>query len=174
MLLVISAGAYFYGVPTGAWFWHVRHGTTTAVGGYIVPVPANWYPQDEGNGTQLLVRLDTDDDAPLKRIKAHSAISIYVSPRAMTDKDLAFVLSREKEATEKRGGQPVSERTINLNGESLSCLGDTGALNTKGIFDLEPIAWTCSSAGGLEIHMQATEPDLRQAWDIVSHVRRKS
>jgi hypothetical protein len=92
----------------------------------------------------------------------------------MTDQDLAFVLSRKKEAMEKRGVQPVLERTMNLNGESLLCLGDTTALNSKGIFDLEPIAWICRSPGGLEIHMQATEPDLGQAWDIVSRIRKQS
>ena len=173
-LLVIASGAYFYRVRIGAWLWHLHHGTATTVGGYVVPVPSNWYPQDVGAGTELLVRLDTDDHAPLKRIKAHSAISIYVSPRATTDQDLAFALSRKKEVMEKRGVQPVLERTINLNGESLSCLGDTTALKSKGIFDLEPIAWTCESPGGLEITMQATEPDLGRAWDIVSHIRRKS
>jgi hypothetical protein len=155
-------------IECGPGVWHVQHGTATTVCGYIVPVPANWYPQDEEAGTEPLVRLDTDDDAPLKRIKAHSAISIYVSPRAMTDQDLAFVLSRKKEAMEKRGVQPVLERTINLNGKSLLRLGDTTALNSKRIFDLEPIAWTCKSPGGLEITMQATEPAPDRAWDIVS------
>jgi hypothetical protein len=172
-VLVIASGAYFYRVRIETWLWHVHDGTATTVGGYIVPVPSNWYPQDEGAGTELLVRLDTDDNAPLKRIKAHSSMLIYVSPRVMKDQDLVFVLSREKEAMEKRGVL-AAERTIDLNGESLLCLGDTTTLNSKGIFDLEPMAWTCRSPGGLEINMQATEPDLSRAWDIVSHIRRKS
>jgi hypothetical protein len=47
VILVIASGAYFYRVPIGAWLWHLEHETATTVGGYIVPVPANWYPHDE-------------------------------------------------------------------------------------------------------------------------------
>ena len=130
--------------------------------------------QDEGGGIQLLFRLDTSDHSPRKRIKVHSVISLDVLAKAMTDQDLAFVLSREKEAMERQGIHPILERTLNLEGVSLSCIGDTTTLNSKGIFDIEPISWTCISPGGPKVGMQASEPDFDEVWDIGSHIRKKS
>jgi hypothetical protein len=143
------------------------------VGSYIVPVPANWYVEDVGGGTQLLFRLDTSDHSPRKRIKVHSGILVYVSPRAMTDQFLAFLLSREKEDMEKRGIHPM-DRTLNLEGESLPCIGVPLPQTPEASFDIEPISWTCKSPGGLEVTIQASEPDLDEAWEIASRIRKKS
>ncbi len=171
--ITISATVYLQRIRVTAWLWHLRHATAMIVGPHTVPVPPNWYVQDDGSGTELLVRLDTDDHSPEKRIKTHSGILVYVAPTTVGEQDLAFVLSREKGVIEKKG-VPVQERTVLVGEESLSCIGNSATLSTHGILDEEPVAWSCSSPGGLRVTLQATDPDLAQAWDIVYHIRKKS
>ncbi len=74
----------------------------------------------------------------------------------------------------EKKGILVQERTVSLGSDLLSCLGNTVSLNTHGILDKEPVAWNCSSPGGLQVTYEATEPDLNQDWDIVSHIRKTS
>lgn len=174
VLLLAGFTAYSYRVYISAWAWHVRHGTSTTLGHYVVPIPRNWYLLDDGNGALQLVRLDTDDRSPRKRIKGGSAILVSISGVTTTVENLKSVLSRQKELMEKNGTGSTLERTLDLTGETLFCLGDTQSLNRGGIFDLDLVAWHCSSPSGLQVTIEATEPDLDQAWSIVSRIRQQS
>ena len=172
LVLVIAWTAYHYRLSIKAWGWHLRHGTTIMVNGYVVPVPKNWYVEDQGNGDQLLVRLDTDDRTPYKRLKAHT--SILLLREKPVKGDLDSWMSLERNSLKQRGVESISDRTFNTNGEALTCLGGDQPGGQKGLYDLDPISWRCKSPGGLEIMVNVTEPDLNQAWNILSHIRKKS
>ena len=175
VLVVLLAGftAYSYRVYIAAWAWHVRHGTSTTLGHYVVPVPRNWYLLDEGDGALQLVRLDTDDRSPRKRIKGAAAILVSISGVTTTEQNVKSVLSRQKELMEENGTGSILERTLDIDGETLFCLGGI-PLNIGGDFDLDLVGWHCSSPGGVQVTIEATEPDLDQAWSIVSRIRKQS
>jgi hypothetical protein len=47
-------------------------------------------------------------------------------------------------------------------------------IDSNGIPDIDPEGWTCRSDGGLEMTIVATEPDMKQVWQIVSGIRQSS
>ncbi len=82
------------------------------------------------------------------------------------------VSSLKADWLKKRGDDPDSQRTLDLDGDSLLCTGGK-KVNSGGIPDLEPVGWHCKSTGGLEVVILATDPDMKQVWDIVSGIRRR-
>jgi hypothetical protein len=166
--LLVAWIMYDYRVRIEVWIWHLRHGTTITVNDYIVPVPKNWYVEDEGNGSQLLIQLDTADQTRYEKLKAHASI-LVTSQKSMKNQNVSFWRSLEKDALKKNGMESISERNLNINGDSLTCLGGNRP-GPKEIYDIEPLAWHCRTSGGLELIMRATQPDLNQVWDIVSHI----
>jgi hypothetical protein len=173
-LLIVGAIylAYRYRIPIEARFWHLRHGTATTVGNYSVPVPASWYVEYLDDGDQLLVNLHTDDQTPLKRIKTHAVISINTaSPVPIEALNRVTVLLTD--LSRRKGQEPDLQRTFNVDGDTLLCMGGR-RLDSGGIPDIEPVAWNCRLPGGLEVRTVATDPDMKQVWEIVSGIRRKA
>jgi len=60
VIILLSSVIYLYRIRILAVVWHFRHGYTLAFADYVVPVPANWYPESAGNTNKLLVKLDTE------------------------------------------------------------------------------------------------------------------
>ena len=172
IVVLITWVLYEYRIRIETSMWHLRHGTRMTVNGYIVPVPQNWHVEDEENGGELLVRLDTDDRTRHQELKAHA--SILVSPPTLVEnRDINFWVSLERNTLKKSGAETISERTLRLDGEVLACLGDNMP-GQKGVYDIEPQAWHCRSSSGLELVIRATQPDLNQVWDIVSRIKKSS
>jgi hypothetical protein len=169
--MAITALLWLNHVRLGAWVWHLRH-NTVSVGGYIVPVPKNWYPQAEDETSYLLARLDTDDTAETKRLKAHAGILIMTANRPLSDNDVNHMAALEASLLEKRGVRNVTTRSVTLGRETLMCVG--GDTLGGGIVDAEPESWRCNASGGLQMSITATQPDMKQVWEIVSGIRGKS
>jgi hypothetical protein len=126
--------------------WHVRHGTAVTIGNYIVPVPRNWYVENHGQAGQLLVRLDTDDLTPTKRLKAPAAM-LFSRSMPISDKNLSLRLSLNIDLLKKQGVESILQRTFNLNdGEVVLCSGDTSQAAT--------VFWMSNQPRG-----SATHPD---------------
>src|SRR5689334_3493384 len=100
MILLAVVAVYYERIRIGAWVWHLRQGTTTTVGGYVIPAPRNWYVEDLGNGTQLLVRLDTDDQTPTQRVKSHASMLVMLE-KPMNSEDINHLLSAERSLMEQ-------------------------------------------------------------------------
>lgn len=170
VVIAITALVWLNHVRLGAWVWHLRH-NTVSVGGYIVPVPKNWYPQAEDETSYLLARLDTDDTSETKRVKAHAGIVIMTTKRATSDDDVNRMAVLEASLLQKRGVHNVTTRNVTLGPETLVCGG--GDLLGGGIVDAEPESWRCNASGGLQMSITATEADMRQVWQIVSAIRKE-
>jgi hypothetical protein len=175
LAMVVVAAVYLvysFRSPIAVRVWHLRHGAATTVGNYSVPVPTSWYVEDRGDGEKLLVNLHTDDRTPLKRIKTHAGISIRaVIPVSI--ENLNRVTTLKMEFQKKQGAEPDLQRILNLDGDVLLCTGGK-KLDSGGIPDIEPVAWNCRLPGGLEMTILATDPDMKQVWEIVSGIRKKS
>ena len=169
--IVIAVLVWLNRVRLAAWVWHLRH-NRVSVGGYVVPVPKNWYPRAEDETGYLLARLDTDDTSGTKRVKAHAGILIMTAKRAPSDSDVNRMAALEASLLQKRGVHKVTTRNITLGTETLVCVG--GDRLGGDIVDAEPESWRCSASGGLQMSITATEPDMRQVWQIVSAIRKES
>ena len=172
-LVVVAAIylAYDFRAPIEARIWHLRHGTVTTVGNYSVPVPASWYVEDWGDGQQILMNLHTNDQTPLKRMKTHASIVLWPGTPVPIE-SLNRLTSLNADWLRKRGAEPDLQRTFNLDGDILLCTGGK-KLDSGRIPDFEPTGWHCKLPEGLEVLIVATDPDLKQVWDIVSGIRRK-
>jgi hypothetical protein len=107
VVLVLLWAGYGYHVYIASWIWHLRH-DSVVVDNHIVLVPKNWYVEDEGSAGQFLVRLDTDDKSPVKRVKAHAYMSVSQLPRSInTNQALRYVVSLEMDAVKKQGVNPI-------------------------------------------------------------------
>lgn len=155
-----------------AWAWHFRH-SNIVIGTYSVPVPKNWYVEKLGDGDHLLVRLDTAQTPPTKRVKAHAGILLSVSQRAFSEDDLRRMMALEVAFLEKQGPGLVATRTFSLGNITVICAGGD-RLNSGGINDVDATSWRCKGSGGLEMSITATEPDMLQIWGIISGIRKES
>lgn len=173
-LVVLAAawGAYGHCVRIEAWLWHLRHGTSINVGNHVVPVPANWYVESQEGGGQLLVRIDTSDQMPSKKLKAHASILLFPE-NPLNDLDLARLTSLDLMSLKKDGVEPVLRRTFNAGGGTISCAGGDEP-RSRGMYDVDPLRWHCKSSTGLWITVGSTDADLGQVWEIVSGIRKKS
>jgi len=158
-------------VQIETWAWHYRHGMSVAVGSYVIPVPANWFVENLDNGDKMLVRLDTDDKSSTRRLKAHAGILLLLG-KPLTARDVDFLKSVEITALRKQGIEVASQRTFSVDGETISCLNTKS--DSTGAYDVEPAHWNCRSPGGLQVIVGSTEPDMKQVWEILSGVRKKS
>ena len=149
--------------------WHVRHGRALQVGDYVFSIPWNWYPQDTGNGKQVLARLDTEDRTPRKRMKAHA--SIVLMP-AKANQNVDLQLSKQLDMLKKGGVDTVLQQNVNVRGDTISCIGGH-KFDSYGLYDIDPVTWYCKSLGGLDMTLSATEVDLKESWEIISHIQRK-
>lgn len=69
-------------------------GTALTVGNYVFPVPANWYVENEGNHTFMIIGLDTDDSTPLRKLNWNASI-LLLPQRPMKAEGLNRLLSVE-------------------------------------------------------------------------------
>lgn len=149
--------------------WHIRHGQALQIGDYVFRVPWNWYPQEAGNGGRVLARLDTDDRTPRKRMKAHSSIVLLPKQK---NPDVNLQLSKQLDVLKKSGVDTVLQQNVNVTGDVISCIGGH-KFSSDGLYDSDPVTWYCKSFGGLDMVLSATEVDLEEAWNIVSHIEKK-
>ncbi|MGH9731793.1 MAG: hypothetical protein ACRD4A_08835, partial [Candidatus Acidiferrales bacterium] len=151
-----------------AWVWHVRHGGVLKCGDYLIPVPANWYVNDSGPGTGVLVRLDHAKELSSNEPYLPATISLLEEPPL---KDINYWESFVTSGLKKKG--PVFQREISLGGETLACVGGNTVPAVEAMKTKIPtgVSWDCRSAGSLEILITGQEDDLKQVWDIVSRIR---
>jgi hypothetical protein len=169
---IVLAAWVGYGehVRITAWVWHVRHGGVLRFGDYLVPVPANWYVNDDGSGGQVLIRLDQAKELSNDTPHIPATISLLEDSPL---KDLNYWESFLTSVYEKRGTDPVLHREIDLEGETFKCVGGNAlpASEVKKFPIPIGVSWDCRSSGSMEILIRGQEDDLSQAWGIVSHIR---
>ena len=161
-----------------AWWWHLRHGEVVRVADYVVPAPKNWYVTSMGEDHELMFRIDNDDRSlsPTRGAKPRfpTEISVSASLAAFTARRLDLWSSFEGSQLRKRGVEPVI-RTFSIDGEPFSCLGGQRLSQLlRPQFYPDPAVWTCQSAGRLLLMITATDADMAQVWEIVSHIHKKS
>jgi len=172
VILVATWACLNHRVRIGAWLWHLEHGTALPFGDYVVPVPAGWYVDGVGAGAYVLMRLDTNDHTPKRKLKRYASIGL-LPENPMKNEDLSHLLAFHATVLKKEGVDPLLQRTFSEGSETIYCIGGDRP-GPAGVYDAEPVSWRCKSAGGLDIVIGATEPDMKQVWEIISGIHKKS
>jgi hypothetical protein len=176
IVLAIAWQAYRYRIRIETWIWHARHGPALTVGNYVFPVWANWYVKNVGEGNFLLGRLDTEDHTPLKKLKQNASI-MFSSRIPVKEEGLKRVLAVQADFLKKQGVDPIQQKNFSMGDETIYCTGAEwmpSPPDIPDVFDVQPVAWTCMSPGGLDLGVIGIEPDLQQSWEIVGHIHKKS
>jgi hypothetical protein len=169
--ILIVWAIYSYRINIEAWAWHRQHGAFITVGRYVVPVPPNWFAENMDNGNHVLTRLDTDDRSSAKQLKSHAGILLLLD-KPLTEKEIDILMSAELASLRKQGIGQTSQRTFAVDGEMISCINTRS--EDPGLYDVKPMHWACRFPSGLQVIVGSTEPDMRQVWEVISGIHRKS
>lgn len=178
LLLALGYLYYRYRYPLTAKIWHWKHGYSTTMGNYEVPVPEHWLVTDQQDSVAFTL-MNTAPNFP-RDAKFHMTAVINVFPfpqRAIGPEGVAFWLSHERQWLAHDEVESVEEKTLKFEDESVTCIGgrQLSAILRRYPNHLETdiISLNCMSEDGLNILFEGEPSDLQSFYTFVSHIRRK-
>ena len=154
-LFALGYISYRYRYQFTAKIWHWKHGYSTAMGIYEVPVPEHWLITDQNSVAVTLM-----NSAPnLHRdTKFHTTAVVTVFPfrqRAIGPEGLAFWLSLQRQRLASEEVESVEEKTLKFGDETITCIGGL-ELNeilrgNQNHLETDVISLNCMSERGLNI-----------------------
>lgn len=184
LLLALGTIYYRYHYPLAAKIWHWKHGYSTTMGNYEVPVPEHWLVTDQDS-----VALSLMNSAPNipRDAKLHMRTVITVfsfRQRAIGPDRAAFWLSQHRQLLARFKVESVEEKTLKFGDESITCIGgrelSAGLRSIPNRLQSEPfpetdiISLDCMSERGLNILFAGEGSDLQSFYTLVSEIRRKT
>ena len=118
-----------------AYYWHLRHGSSVAIGSYRFPVPKQWYVNYISADDVLLVNLNTGD-----------GITVRTNPHRFTLQNWEALVSRSMPDGSTR---VLRRKELQVSGETMVCIEKN--LDTKAV-RFYPIE--CRSESALEVTFQ--------------------
>ena len=175
-LLIIALGylPYVKRNQLAAKIWHWRHGYSTRMGNYDVPVPEHWL-LDQNSVALTLV--NTAPTLPRRDGKFHTTAVVSVFPfRPIGTGQIEFWLSLQRQRLEREGVKSAVEKRLSLDDEAVICIGgsELSAImrHEKAFPDTSSISLSCLSDQGLEILFIGEPSDLQPFYTFVSQIRR--
>lgn len=163
--------------------WHWRHGYSTTIGNYEIPVPDHWVVLNQ-NST-LFTMANASPTRPKRDNKLHTTAVVMVivdlsGPRTHSgDASWAdFWVSRERQRLAKQKVQSVAEKTLKFGEESITCIGgnELSALlqGKPNAPQMDVVSLSCMSDHGLRLMFDGEPSDVQPFYTLLSQIRRKS
>jgi hypothetical protein len=177
-LLALGYIAYAYRYPLAAKIWHWKHGYSTTMGNYEVPVPEHWLIL--GQNSVALTMLNTSPTRLQRDGKFHTAAVIDIFPfrdRTAEASRMDYWLSLKRQWFAREGVKSIEEKTLKLGDEPITCIGGR-ELNAI-LYDkpnhpeTDIISLDCMSERGLNILFVGEPSDLQSFYTLVSQIRRR-
>jgi hypothetical protein len=178
LLLVVAYISYRYRYPLTAKIWHWKHGYSTTMGNYEVPVPEHWLITD-----QNYVAFTLMNSAPNihRDAKVHMTAVVNVFPfrqRAIGPEGLAVWLSVQRQSLAREEVESVEEKTLKFGDESIICIGgrQLSAIlrGNPNHLETDIVSLNCMSERGLNILFEGEPSDVQSFYTFVSQIRRKT
>ena len=178
VLLALGSIYYLYRYPLTAKIWHWKHGYSTTMGNYEVPVPEHWLITD-----QDFVAFTLMNSAPNipRDTKIHMTAVITVFPfreRGIGPDGVAFWLSQQRQWLARDEVESVEEKTLVFGNESMTCIGghqlSAIARSSPNHLETDIISLNCMSERGLNILFEGEPSDVQSFYTFVSQIRRKT
>ena len=179
ILVLVAVGyiTYAYRYRLAAKIWHWRHGYSTAMGNYVVPVPEHWLILGESSLAFTLV--NTSPKRFTRDGKFHTTAVINVFPfrdRIIEPNKMAFWVSLQKQRLASEQAESVEEKILKFGDESVTCVGGP-ELN---VLDKRPnrpqtdaVSLNCMSEHGLNVLFVGEPSDIQPFYNFLSQIRRK-
>jgi hypothetical protein len=180
LVFILGFVAFAERYQLAATFWHWRHGNSTRMGNYEVPVPEHWFISLQNGET--LTMMNTAPNFPRDH-KFHGTavvtVSTYLQRAIGSDgHGLPFWLSFQRQRLAHDEVDSVEEKTLNFGDESITCIGgrEMSAILRGNPHHIETdiISRSCMSQRGLYIVFQGEPSDLQFFNNLVSQIRRKT
>jgi hypothetical protein len=177
LLLALGSIYYRYRYPLTAKILHWKHGYSTTMGNYEVPVPKHWLIADQNFVAVTL--MNSAPNVP-RDTKLHMAAVITVFPfrqRSIGPDGVAFWLLQQRQSLARDEVQSVEEKTLKFGDESITCTGgrQLSAIlsNAPNHLETDVISLNCISERDLNILFEGEPSDLQSFYTFVSQIRRK-
>jgi hypothetical protein len=153
-----------------AMIWHWRHGYSTSVGEYEVPVPRQWmvWLDNDPNSVSLI---DTRIRRRSGLLSAASLVDVHSLDRPFHD--LSSWQSFERQTIERQGLTVVEERTLRVDDETVVCLGDYELGRILKVPNVSVVSVECVSTGRLHLAFFGPQAGLADFYAIASHIRKR-
>ena len=148
--------------------WQIRHRGLMSFAGYSIPVPSNWYVQNEDGESVGMLRFDYSPLPTDAGIHPRAKITFMNEPPIV---DIEKWTSLASAPFKKIDAEPAKRSIITADGETFSCVGGNMPPPPVESFP-RMVGWSCRSSGNLEILFTGTEADINESWDILSRIRR--
>ena len=117
LILLVALGyfAYTKRYQLAAKIWHWRHGYSTRMGNYDVPVPEHWLILSRSSVAFTL--MDTAKTSPRQDSKFHTAAVVDIFPfrnRSIGTDKLDFWLSLKRQWLERDGVKSIEEKKLSF------------------------------------------------------------
>jgi hypothetical protein len=162
-----------------ATFWHWRHGNSTRMGNYEVPVPEHWFISLQDGET--LTMMNTAPNFPRDhKFHTTAVVTVSISLQRVMGRSggLAFWLSFQRQRLARNEVESVEEKPLNFGDESITCIGgrEMSAILRGNPHHIETdiISRHCMSQRGLYIVFQGEPSDLQFFNNLVSQIHRKT
>ncbi len=181
LLLIVITLLYFADrkrYQLEAKIWHWRHGYSTRMGNYDVPVPEHWLILIQNSTAFTLV--NTNPTLPRRdgKFPTTALITLYPfrrGPVGASQMESWLVLQRQR--LEREGVKAATEKRLNSDDEAVICVGgsELSAImrHEKAFPDTSSISLSCLSDQGLEILFIGEPSDLQPFYAFVSQIRRR-
>jgi hypothetical protein len=178
LLLALGYISYGYRYQLTAKIWHWKHGYSTTMGNYEVPVPEHWLITD-----QSFVAFTLMNSAPNepRDAKIHTRAIVTVFPfrqRAIGPEGLASWLSLQRQWLARDQVETVEEKTLKFGDEPITCVGGRrlSAIlrGNPNHLETDIISLNCMSERSLNILFVGEPSDLQSFYTFVSEIRRKT
>jgi hypothetical protein len=179
-LLALGYVGYVYRYSIAACIWHWKHGYSTTMGNYEVPVPEHWVIEDQN--ALAFTLMNTSPTRPPRDGKLHTTAVIDIFPfrdRPVEASRIDFWLSQQRQWLTRDGVKYVEEKTLNLGGENLSCIGGSQLstvvrdIPSVRIPETDIVSLNCMSDHGLNILFVGEPSDLQSFYAFLSQIHRK-
>jgi hypothetical protein len=153
--------------------WHWRHGYTTYVGEYQVPVPKDWLVEPSEHPTITIgligAHLQTKEDPePI-------ANTIIIDSPGRFQRDIDSWASVRRRVLEQTGITDIQETKLQAAGETIICLGGhRGSRGGLRIPNKAFVSYECRSTGGVDLVYFGYSSELPQFYAIASQIRKQS
>jgi hypothetical protein len=178
LLLVLGSIYFRYRYPVTAKIWHWRHGYSTTMGNYEVPVPEHWLITDQNFVAFTLI--NSRSNVP-RDGKFHMRAVITVFPfrqGGIGPDGVAFWLSQQRQLLTRLKVESVEEKTLKFGEDSITCIGgrELSAILRSGPndFQTDVVSLDCMSERGLNILFEGEPSSLQSFYTFVSQIRRKT
>lgn len=185
-LAVVTAIAFIlfanrYSIEAKVWHW--RHGYSTTVGGYEIPVSDHWLVFSEDSASLTIANISRAQHRRDGKFHIAAVISVDVRlhrsgerPATVSRREFWVTFERQRLVSEKV--ESIEEKTLKFGDEPLTCIGgmELAALmrNKSGLPQTDIMSLDCMSESGLNVRFVGEPSDVQPFYTFVSQIRQRN